>query len=89
MIKDCDNLPEHYIENIHKLVGFNVKRLRNEKSISQLTLSHAMGYKSVSTISCAEIYHNNIHFNIEHLAKIAYILDVDICEFFKPQDTNK
>jgi len=41
-----------------------------------------MGYKSVSTISCAEIYHNKIHFNIEHLAKIAYILDVEVCDFF-------
>jgi len=84
LIKDCENLPDNYIENMHKLVGTNVKRLREEKNISQLKLSQAMGYKSVSTISCGEIYLNNIHFNIEHLAKIAYILDVDICEFFKP-----
>ena len=42
-----------------------------------------MGCKSVSTVSCAEIYHNKIHFNVEHLAKTAYILEVDICEFFE------
>lgn len=84
MIKDCENLPEEYVENYHKLIGGNVKRLRKEKNISQLKLSHAMGYRSVSTISCAEIYHNKIHFNIEHLVKIAYILDVDISEFFTP-----
>ncbi len=80
---DCDNLPENHIELLHKRIGFNIKRLRKEKSISQLKLSYAMGYKSVTTVSCAEIYHKKIHFNIEHLAKIAYILEVDICEFFK------
>ena len=82
-MKDCENLPENYAEQIHKTIGQNIKRLRNKKSISQLKLSHAMGYKSVTTVSCAEIYNKKIHFNIEHLAKIAYILDVEICEFFQ------
>ena len=83
MIKDCENLPSDYIEKIHIKIGQNIKRIRSSKNISQLKLSHAMGYQSVTTVSCAEIYHNKIHFNIEHLSKIAYILDVDICEFFK------
>jgi len=42
-----------------------------------------MGYKSVSIVSGAEIYYNNIHFNLEHLLKISQILDVEFCEFFK------
>lgn len=84
--KNCRDLDEKYIEDIHRLVGANVKRIRSEKSISQLKLSHAMGYNSVSLVSCAEIYHNKIHFNIEHLAKISYLLDVNICEFFKPEN---
>jgi len=84
LIKDSENLPENYVDNYHKIIGLNVKRLREENNISQLKLSHAMGYRSVSTISCGEIYHNRIHFNIEHLVKIAYIFDVDISEFFKP-----
>lgn len=42
-----------------------------------------MGLKSVGLISVAEIYHNKKYFNIEHLYKIATILEVDICEFFK------
>ena len=46
-------------------------------------LAYLLGYKSVSSISGAEIYYNKIHFNIENLAKIAYVLNVDICEFFK------
>jgi len=82
-MKDCEELADDFIVHLHKKIGANVQRIRKEKNISQLKLSYAMGYKSVSTISCGEIYHNKIHFNIEHLAKIAYILEVDICEFFK------
>jgi len=82
-MKKIDEFPSDFSEKLHRKVGKNVKRIRQAKNISQLNLSYAMGYKSVSTISCAEIYHNKIHFNIEHLAKIAILLDVDICEFFK------
>jgi transcriptional regulator with XRE-family HTH domain len=81
-MKDIDELPIDYIGQLYKTIGANVQRIRKKKNISQLKLSYAMGYKSVSTISCAEIYHNKIHFNIEHLAKIAYILDVKVCDFF-------
>ncbi|QDF30278.1 helix-turn-helix domain-containing protein [Halarcobacter anaerophilus] len=71
------------IEQFHKKIGENVKRLRKEKGLSQLALSHAIGHKSVSIISNAEIFHKGCHFNLEHLAKIAYVLDVDMSEFFK------
>ena len=62
---------------------FRLKRIRKEKGISQLDLAHKIGHKSVSIISCAEINHKNNRFNIEHLLKIAYVLEVDIAEFFK------
>ncbi|MCT7557105.1 helix-turn-helix transcriptional regulator [Aliarcobacter butzleri] len=78
-----DDMSETYINNYHKIIGLNVKRIRNEKGISQLDLAHKIGHKSVSIISCAEINHKNNHFNIEHLLKIAYVLEVDIAEFFK------
>jgi len=42
-----------------------------------------IGHKSVTVVSCSEIFHKNYHFNIEHLAKITYVLDVDINEFFE------
>jgi len=87
-MRDIEELPNDFSEQLHKRIGKNVQRIRKSKDISQLKLSYAMGYKSVSTISCAEIYHNKIHFNTEHLAKIAYLLNVDICEFFKPFDKN-
>jgi transcriptional regulator with XRE-family HTH domain len=80
-----DNLCEISKENIksaYKTIGLNVKKIRKSKGISQLELSHLIGHKSVSVVSCAEICHNNHHFNIEHLLKISHVLDVDICEFF-------
>ncbi len=49
-----------------------------------MELGLALGHTGVGTVSVAEIYHNKKHFNIEHLYKIAKILEVDICEFFKP-----
>ena len=76
-------MSDSYINNFHKIIGQNVKRIRKEKEISQLDLAHRIGHKSVSIISCGEINHKNNHFNIEHLLKIAYVLEVDVCEFFK------
>jgi transcriptional regulator with XRE-family HTH domain len=79
-MKDIDNFD---VANFHKRIGKNVKKIRTEKKISQLALSQAIGHKSVSVVSYAEIYHKGYHFNLEHLGKIAYALEVDICEFFK------
>lgn len=84
-MKDIDDLEENFVENLHLLIGKNVKRIRKEKKISQLKLALALGYKSVSPISCAEIYYKKIHFNIENLAKIAFVLEVDIEEFFSKE----
>lgn len=82
-MRDIENLPDNFSEQLHKKIGKNVKMVRNEKDLSQLKLALAIGYKSVSPISSAEIYYNKIHFNIEQLSKIAYVLDVEISEFFK------
>ncbi len=38
--------------------------------------------KPLGTISMAELHINKKHFNIEHLIKIADVLEVDISEFF-------
>ena len=42
-----------------------------------------MGFKSISLISQAELYKNKRHFNVEHLAKIAHILNIEIEKFFE------
>ena len=82
-MKYIDDMSDTYINDYHRIIGLNVKSLRKERNLSQLDLAHKIGHKSVSIISCAEINHKNNHFNIEHLLKIAYILEVDVCEFFK------
>ncbi len=82
-MKDIENLEENFAEKLHIKIGNNVQKQRKKRKISQLKLAYALGYKSVSPISSAEIYYNKIHFNIEQLAKIAYVLDVDIVSFFE------
>ncbi|MCT7582783.1 helix-turn-helix domain-containing protein [Aliarcobacter butzleri] len=71
-------------EELYKIIGQNVAKFRKQKGLSQLDLSLAMGYKSVSVVSGAEIYYNGKHFNLEHLLKISQILNIEISEFLKP-----
>lgn len=82
LMKECSITAER-MQDIYKRIGQNVARIRKEKGMSQLALSLAIGHKAVGTISMAEICTNNKHFNIEHLVKIANVLEVDVCEFFK------
>jgi len=84
-LRHFDERDEESIQNLYKKIGQNVKKIRKAKNLTQLELSYAIGHKSVSVISCSEICHKNYHFNIEHLARIAYVLEVDICEFFKDE----
>ena len=69
--------------DIYKHIGMNVKRLRQDKKVSQLALALSIGHKAVGTVSMGELCINNKHFNIEHLIKIADVLEVDVCDFFK------
>jgi len=84
-MKDITELPNNYIDNFYVELGKKVKKIRMQKGVSQLKLSLAIGHKSLSIVSLAEIFHNKHHFNIEHLVKIAYVLDVDIRELL-PDD---
>ncbi len=81
-MKDC-SITDEKMKDIYKNIGQNVARIRKEKGLSQLALSLAIGHKAVGTVSMAELCTNNKHFNIEHLVKIADVLDIDICEFLK------
>lgn len=81
-MKDC-SITDEKMEEIYKLIGQNVAKIRKEKNISQLALSLAIGHKAVGTVSMAELNINNKHFNIEHLVKIADVLEVNVCDFLK------
>lgn len=81
MIKDC-KITDDKMKEIYKSIGINVKRIREEKGISQLNLALAIGHKSVGVISNCELCLQNKHFNIEHLIKISDVLDVNVTDFF-------
>lgn len=71
------------IEKFHHKIAKNVARIRKAKGVSQLELSLKIGYKSCSLVGGAEAGYKKIHFNLEHLYKIAKVLEIDIKEFFK------
>ena len=82
MLAFRDFLPDE-IQAFHRLIARNVQHLRKEKKMTQIDLALTIGHKSVSTIAKIEAGLENKHYNIEHLYKIATILEVDICDFFK------
>jgi len=82
-LRYSEELPVEAIENFYKLVGSNVKKHRELKNYTQLELSQALGHKSVGLVSQAELYLKKQHFNLEHLYKIAYILECNITDFLE------
>lgn len=74
------------ISLMYKRIGENVKKYRELEGMSQLQLSNAMGYSSVSLVSAAELCNDGKHFNLEHLYKIAKILDIEICELLNTKN---
>ena len=76
-----DNIKEE-VQLLHIRIGSNVKRIREKKGFSQKALSLEIGQESTTIISQAELSRNK-HFNIEQLYKIAQVLEVELCEFFR------
>ena len=64
--------------SVYKRIGENVKKYREKRGMTQLELSQAMGYKSVSLVSKAEVVIENVHFGLKHLYAISKILDVNL-----------
>jgi len=81
--KHVNELETNYIKDFYINIGKNVSKIRKEKNLSQLELSNLLGYKSTSQLAGSEICYKNYHFNLEQLAKIAFVLDIEINEFFK------
>lgn len=71
------------IKAFHRLIVDNVQRIRKEKNITQLELALSIGHTSVSTLGKIEAGLEDKHYNLEHLYKIAKVLEVDICELLK------
>ena len=79
-MKNVENLSIDAIDEFHKKIGLNVKKMRAKKGYTQLQLSQALNHKSVGLVSQAELYLKKQHFNLEHLYKIAYILECKLSE---------
>ena len=71
------------VKSFIKQVATNVKRIRQDKGVTQLELALMIGQKSSAFYANAENYAKNRRFNLEHIYKIAKALDVDVIEFFK------
>ena len=82
-MKTVEDIEDSKIDDFYKLIGSNVKKIRNKKGLTQLQLSQALGHKSVGLVSQSELYLKKQHFNVKHLYQIAYILDVPITTFFE------
>lgn len=82
-MKDLSIISGEELHKFYETISKNVKRLRKEKNKPQLDLVLEMGLKSTSFYSKCENLKDNHHFNMEHIYKIAVILNVNICEFFK------
>lgn len=81
-MKDC-TISDEQMKVIYKQIGRNVKKIRERNKISQLNLALSIGHKSVGVISNSELCLQDKHFNIEHLVKIANVLEVELIEFFE------
>lgn len=86
-MKNLSLVKDEDINNFYKIVSENVKRIRTEKNKPQLDLVLEMGLKSTAFYSRCENFKDNHHFNMEHIFKIALILNVNINEFFKDIET--
>ena len=77
-----------YSDKILDIVSANVKKYREQKGFSQMQLALEIGMSGGAYLGRAEIRKNNHHFNISQLSKIAKVLDMDICDFFKDTESN-
>lgn len=74
--------------NLHNTVSKNVAKYRKQAGMSQLQLALEIGLSGNAFIARAENRTNNAHFNVEHIYKIAEVLNVNVCEFFEIKETN-
>ncbi len=86
-MKNLSLVKDEDINNFYKIVSENVKRIGIEKNKPQLDLVLEMGLKSTAFYSRCENFKDNHHFNMEHIFRIAIILNVNINEFFKDIET--
>ena len=81
-----DIVTEEQIDLFHINICENIKRIRQEKKMSQLEVSLSIGQKSSGFYSHMENYGHKKHFNLTHLFKLSKLFDVPIYEFLKEKN---
>lgn len=69
-------------EEVQAQIRNNVKFLREKQGKTQLEMALAIGHSSAAFYAKAELGIQHKKFNIEHLCKIANVLEVNICDLF-------
>ena len=70
-------------ERFFDTVASNVKRMRQEKNLSQLETALSIGQASGGFYANMENFTDNKRFNILHLLKLSKLFNCDIADFFK------
>ena len=86
MINIPDIVTEEEVEKFFETISYNVKRIRNEKGLSQLEVALSIGQKSSGFYANTENYKHGKHFNLLHLLKLSKLFGGGIEEFFKPMN---
>jgi DNA-binding XRE family transcriptional regulator len=81
-LKEQGIMCQYDVEEIHAQIRHKVKLLRERKGKSQLEMALAIGHSSAAFYAKAELGIQNKKFNVEHLCKIANVLEVDVRDFF-------
>ncbi len=84
MLNNTDIITQEEEETFFKTISSNIKRVRKEKSMSQLEVALSIGHKSSGFYANIENYSHGKHFNLKHLLRLSKLFDVPIEEFFKP-----
>jgi transcriptional regulator with XRE-family HTH domain len=84
MLNNTDIITQEEEETFFKTISSNIKRVRKEKSMSQLEVALSIGHKSSGFYANIENYSHGKHFNLKHLLQLSKLFDVPIEEFFKP-----
>lgn len=81
------NLPKITTDDEDKeffdMVARNVKKIRQEKGLSQLETALSIGQASSGFYANMENNAHNKHFNLLHLFKLSKLFECEICQFFK------
>lgn len=77
------DIDDAMLHNFYKTISENIVRIRKERGISQLDLATSIGHTSATFVGKAELLTEGKHFNLEHLYKMALVLNIEIEDFFK------